>query len=148
MSGNVNCNLARPCLHSVTNALNVFFACAWFFPFFFTALLYLSRAFLHCSSYHGAICFSHLFGFFALCLVVIFSTPAFSASSSKNVSILFDLISLSVSCALLMAWNAVENSGVDVYSSHFFALVLYSYIYSPSIQRYVFYSSPTCFFFT
>jgi hypothetical protein len=148
MSGNLYWSRARPSLHCLTNAWNMLLVCAWFFPFFFTARRYLSRAFLHCSSYHGAMCLSHLFGFFALRLVVTLRTPAFSASSNMNVSILFDLSSLSVSCALLMALKAAENSGVAVCSAHFFALVLYSWIHSPSIHLYAFYSSIAFVFFT
>lgn len=148
ISGNVNYNLARLCLHVFTNALNMFVACAWFLPFRFTALLYLSRACLQLSSNHGAKCFSHLLGFLALFFVVIRSTPTFAASSSIKDSILYDRSSLSVSCALFIMWNAFENSGVAVCSAHFFALVLYSCRHSPSIHLYVFSSSLFCVYST
>jgi hypothetical protein len=94
ISGSWNCSCARPSLQLYTYLLSACWVCVCVFPLFFTAVLYFVRAVLHRSVNHGARCFSHLFGFVDVRLVVAFSTPAFVASSIRKFSIFIDLSSL------------------------------------------------------
>ena len=142
MSGSVNCSLARPCLHCATNYLNASTVCLCIFPFCLTAARYFARAILHLASYHGARCFAHLLGFLGLRVVYAVMTPAFSASRSRNSSILVVQVLLSTANSVAMALKAEVNVCVDVCASHRAALLLYSLRHSPSTQRYYLSSSP------
>ena len=94
------------------------------------------RAVLHRSVNHGARCFSHLFGFVDVRLVVAFSTPASVASSIKKFSTFLDRSSLFSLLSFSIVWNFASNSGVEVCYFHFDALCPYSFRQLPSIHRY------------
>jgi hypothetical protein len=136
ISGSVNCICARALLHCYTYLFSVSCVCACCLPLLRTACLYLARASLHCALNHGARCLAHLFGFREVRLVMTVTTPAATASSSKNSSIFAVRRSLSSMCSCTMRWNASVNFCVEVCCFHFFALVLYSSRHSPSIHLY------------
>jgi hypothetical protein len=141
MSGNLNCNRARPYLHYCTNCLYASTVCLCISPLCLTASRYRARAILHFASNHGAKCFAHLFGFLGWRLSSTVMTPAASASVSRNSSILAVRASLSAEYSVAMLLNASVNYLVDVCSAHIAALLLYSFKLSPSTQRYCFSSS-------
>jgi hypothetical protein len=95
ISGSANYICARPSLHACTYLFSAWVVCGCYLPFLFTAVLYLVRASLHRPVNHGARCFSHLFGLCDVRFTVFVRTPALIASFSRNVSISFDLFSLS-----------------------------------------------------
>ena len=144
MSGSVNYILARPCLHCCTNYLNASTVCLCMVPLCLTAARYRARATLHLASNHGAKCFAHLLGFLGLRLVYSVTTPADSASLSRNTSIFAVRTSLSAANAVAMALKAVANVCVDVCAVHLAALLLYSLRHSPSTHRYYLSSSRFC----
>ena len=135
MSGSVNCICARPSLHACTYCFRALVVCLWSFPLFFTAVLYRARAARHRAVNHGARCLAHLFGLWDVRLVVLFMTPALSASLIKKASILDDLRSFYSAYVCIIVWNASANSGVAVCFFHFTALVPYSFKQVPSIHR-------------
>ena len=76
-------------------------------------------------------CFSHLFGFALSLMILRVTTPVFTASSIRNSSIFWALISLSSVCIFSTSLNFWWNSTVLVCARHFCALMLYSCISSP-----------------
>ena len=110
--------------------------CLCSLPFFFTASLYLVRALWHAVSNHGAKCFAHLFGFFAVRFCDTFTTPASVASRSRNSSILLERSSFCFPYLFATASNAALNAGVDVCAFHLVALLPYSLRHSPSTHLY------------
>lgn len=88
---------------------------------------------------HGAKCFAHLLGFFAVRFCETVTTPAAVASSSRNSSILAERVSLSCANSCVIASNAVLNTGVDVWAFHLAALLPYSFRHVPSIHLYDFF---------
>jgi hypothetical protein len=110
----------------------------WDFPCVLAVALYVFLAFLQVSLNHGARCLAHLFGFLWLRGWISVTTPAFVASASINNSIAAARASLSFSNWAAVSLNVLENSAVDVCDFHLAALVLYSFRYSPGIQRYEF----------
>jgi hypothetical protein len=135
ISGSWNCSCALPSLQLYTYLLSACWVCVCVFPLFFTAALYFVRAVLHRSVNHGARCFSHLFGFVDVRLVVAFSTPAFVASSIRF-STFLDRSSLFSLYSLIIVWNLASKSSVEVCYFHFAALFPYSFRQFPSIHRY------------
>jgi hypothetical protein len=81
-------------------------------------------------------CFSHLFGFALSFIIFRVTTPIFTASSIRNSSIFWALMSLSSSCALSTVSNFTWNSSVVVCALHFCALILYSLMSSPYCHLY------------
>jgi hypothetical protein len=131
ISGSYFCSFAlfraQHCLYS----LYAFYAGMLEFPYFLLHYLLCRFAVLHSSLYHGAMCFSHLLGFFLAVISVLVITPAATASSIRNCSIFSALLSLSSLNFSSISLNTFINSLVDVCSLQIRALVLYSSSYSP-----------------
>ena len=108
-----------------------------FFPFAFLHSLYSLFASLHYPLYHGAKCLAQRFGFAAIRVIFLLATPAASACSMRNSSILVDLVSLSSLYCSFTFLNAPANSYVAVCSFHFRALSMYSCISDSPIHSIV-----------
>jgi hypothetical protein len=93
-------------------------------PYCYLARLHCYFAALHSSLYHGARCFSHLFGFALSFISFRVTTPAATASSIKKSSIFWALVSLSSACDLSTASNFSLKSSVAVCARQAYALVL------------------------
>ena len=87
ISGSLNCSFALLDLHVFLKFAYALCVSLCFFPNLRFFCLYKYFISLHSSSYQGAKCFYHLFGFFWLLAVVVFTTPAYFASVIKKSSI-------------------------------------------------------------
>ena len=86
--------------------------------------MYCCFAALHSAVNHGAMCFSHLLGFFLAIIILLVITPAMTASAMRYSSMRSALWSLSSSNRFSIASNPVVNCGVDVCTRHAYALLL------------------------
>lgn len=131
-------------LHVFLNFAYAFLVCACFLPSCLLLYLYSHFAYLHSSSYQGAKCFDHLFGFLYYLSVVLLITPATYASDIKKFSIASVRWSLFSLCCSEMLLNFSANDDVDVCVFHFSALLL---CYAPHIYSIHWCLSSFCFVF-
>jgi hypothetical protein len=124
MSGNLCYNLALLLAQHFLYCLYAACAGGLLLPYCYLARLHCYFAALHSSLYHGARCFSHLFGFALSLISFRVTTPAATASSIKNFSIFWALVSLSSACNLSVASNLSLKSSVAVCACQAYALVL------------------------
>ena len=105
MSGVAAANSRRAYKHILKYALVAAILPVSFLPCNLLACAISRLAFLHVSLNHGASVFPHLLGFFGVDMRISFTTPAFTASYSKNISTAASLSALLRAVSLTRSLN-------------------------------------------
>ena len=137
MCGSSCCSYALLILHVFLNCLYAALVCSCFFPCIRFVALYSRRASLHNVLNQGARCLAQRFGFLYCLVYIALTTPAAMASSMRNSSTRFVLVSLSSVNLSEIALNLAANWSVEVCAFHVFALRIYSVVSSPPIHVYL-----------
>jgi hypothetical protein len=121
MSGVATANSKRACKHILRYALVAAILLGSSLPCNLLAYCISRLAFLQTSVNHGARVFPHLLGFFGEDILISFTTPAFTASYSINLSTAAARSSLLRSVSCTRSLNFFMKSYDPVCSVHYYA---------------------------
>ena len=121
MSGVYAANSRRAFEHILKYALVAFMLLSLPLPCSLRAMAISLLASLHVSLYHGARVYPHLLGFLGTVILISFTTPALTASCSKNDSTAAALSSLLMVVFSTSVLNFSINSGLHVKSVQVYA---------------------------
>ena len=121
MSGVAAANSRRAYKHILKYALVAAILPVSFLPCNLLACAISRFSFLHVSLNHGASVLPHLFGFFGVDMRISLTTPAFTASYSKNISTAAARSSLLRAVSFTRSLNSFKNFYDPVYVVHCYA---------------------------